>query len=379
MLGLYNAAMLPLRLLVGPLALWQGRDPRRRREWRERRGIGTPGLRPGGVWLHGSSMGEARVVSSVARRLRERKADLPIGVSAFTPTGRASLPAPPQVDAAFFLPLDFPQFVRRALEAVNPALRPQLARLARVGVQSDEDAQRFESLGVPRARVEVTGNIKYDLPLPPGSGEQLRGRLRLAADRPVVVAGSTGHGEEASVLHAFLEARRDREDLFLILAPRHVQRTAEVVTLLESAGLRHRRLTEVEAGGVEESDVLLVDTVGDLASLYRVAWVAFVGGTLVPVGGHNLLEPAAVSVPVLFGPHTEHVSSPAAKLENAGGGRRVRDRDALAGALRELFANDALRRRMGSKAEQVLSSNRGALDRSVEIVRSTLERPGSSS
>ena len=178
------------------------------------------------------------------------------------------------------------------------------------------------------------------------------------------------------MLHAFLETRRDREDLLLILAPRHVQRTSEVAALLESAGLRHRRLSESGATGVEETDVLLVDTVGDLASLYRVAWVAFVGGTLVPVGGHNLLEPAAVSVPVLFGPHTEHVSSPAAKLENAGAGRRVQDREALADALRELFADDALRRQMGSKAEQVLSSNRGALDRSVEIVRSTLARPG---
>jgi 3-deoxy-D-manno-octulosonic-acid transferase len=415
MLPLYNTALLALRAGAEVLAWWQRADPERRLEWAQRRGFETPGVAPGGVWLHGASVGEARILGAVARSLRGRDGVGELSLSAVTRTGRAQLPEPPVVDATFFAPLDFRTAVRRVLDAVRPSLLvlvetelwpnwldqarrrdiaavvingrlsdermgryrrfrslylPLLAGLTRVGAQSDDDARRFIELGVPEQAVEITGNVKYDLSVPEADPDLLRSRFGIEEGRPVLVAGSTGAGEETPVLDAFRAARERRPELFLVLAPRHPERADEVEAEVRSCGLRVARLGEGPAAG--RGDVLLVDTVGELLGLYRLAWVAFVGGSLVPVGGHNLLEPAALGVPVLFGPHTHHFAEPAAELERRGGGRCVADADELATWTSRLLDDSERRGAMGRAALDVVRSNRGALARSVALVLSAL-------
>lgn len=416
MLRLYNTALLPLRAGVEIWAGWASRDEGKRAEWAERRARRLPSVPPGGVWIHGASVGEARIVRGLAGGLRSNRPELPLAVSAYTTTGRAQLPEPPAVDAAFFVPLDFPGLPGRVLRALRPAAlalvetelwpnllheahagdvpvvvvngrlspkrmnryrrlsrlyRPLLERVALFGAQSDGDAQRFRELGAPPEAVVVTGNIKYDLPSPRTDPESMRRRLDLPRERPVFAAGSTAPNEEAMVLRAFAAARRDRPDLLLILAPRHITRADEVVELVRSHGLRCVRFSAGDA--VATADVLVVDTLGDLLALYQVARVAFVGGSLVPVGGHNVLEPAALGIPVLFGPYTEHFREPAEALERAGAAQRVRDGAELATVVSRLLQDDDRLRDMAHRAGNVVDANRGALARSVSLLLDALQ------
>ncbi len=174
------------------------------------------------------------------------------------------------------------------------------------------------------------------------------------------------------MLDAFARARERRAELLLLLAPRHLQRVAEVEQRILAAGLRSTRLS-VATDAARGADVLVVDTLGELAALYQLAAVAFVGGSLAPLGGHSPLEPAAVGVPVLFGPHTEHFAEPAAALERAGGARRVRDADELGEVVARLFDDEEERARMGRSACAVVEANRGALDRTVTLLLGALE------
>ena len=414
---LYNILLVPIRWLASLASFRFRRDDRRREEWAERRVRSVPGIEAGGLWIHGASVGEIRIVTSIASALRKARPELPLAVSAYTRTGRDALPGPPRVDASFFMPFDFPGYPARLLEALQPAglvlvetelwpnlireaeihripvivvngrlsparmrryrrlgslYRPLLRSLAAVGIQSGDDAERFLELGVDRERIEITGNIKYDLPRPEIEPYRLAARFGLSPDRPVLVAGSTGPGEEEAVFAAFLEIRRDRPDAFLILAPRHPERSEGVHQMATAAGLDLCRLSGADSGGAGATDGLLVDTLGELAALYGLATAAFVGGSLIPVGGHNVLEPAAAGVPVLYGPHTEHFREPARALLQAGGGTVVADAGALAGAFRSYLRDPERARIAGAAAGQVVQANRGALDRSVDLVLKTV-------
>lgn len=416
MLGLYNAALLPVRGLLPLWAAWRGRGAAWL-EWEERRARRLPVASPGGLWLHGASVGEAFIVSSVARALRRNDPARPLSVSAVTPAGRELLPAPPDVDAAFFAPLDLAGLPARVLSALRPSclilvetelwpntvhearqagvpivivngrLSPRrmsrysrlaglytsiLTSIERIGAQSPDDAERFRRLGVPGSAIEVTGNIKYDLPVPAGDASTLRKRLGVGAERPIFIAGSTGQGEDDPVLDAFEHARRGHPGLFLVLAPRHVARAPALEHEIRRRGLGVARLSALDGGAGAPADVLLVDTLGELAQLYTVAEVAFVGGSLVPVGGHNVLEPAAVGVPVLFGPHTEHVDEPARALLERGAGWRVRDGAELARRLTTLLGDREARANAGARGREVLQSHRGALAASVDLIEGVL-------
>jgi 3-deoxy-D-manno-octulosonic-acid transferase len=204
----------------------------------------------------------------------------------------------------------------------------------------------------------VTGNLKYDLPAPASDPPALRHRFGLPSHRPVLTAGSTGEGEDAPVLDAFRRTRELHPDAFLVLAPRHPERAARAAALAEARGLRAHALSSRRDGDAGAADVLLVDGVGELARLYALGAVAFVGGSLVPVGGHNVLEPAAAGVPVLFGPHTAHVAEPAALLR-AGAAAAVADGDALAEAWTRCSSTGA-RPGMAGGARRVLADNPGA-------------------
>lgn len=411
MLRLYETTLLPLRMLAGLLA-WRHRSGDRAEEWLQRTGRGLPTVAEGSIWIHGSSVGEARIAGGLAAAIRERSPATGVVVSAFTPTGRAALPTPPAIDGAFFAPLDFRAFIDRTFERLRPArlvlietelwpllldgarrrqlpavivngrlsahrmrryhrLRPifgpLLGSLTAVGAQSLADAERFVELGVPPSRVSCTGNVKYDLAPPLVDTAELRRELGLDAQRPVLVAGSTRRGEEEPVVRAYQVARTVHDRLLLILAPRHPDRADEVEQLCRAADLAVVRYSRAAAGAASHADVLLVDTLGELGRLWALATMAFVGGSLVPFGGHNLLEPAALGVPVLFGPHTELVAETAATLIEAGAARRVADADDLARALSDLLSDGAQRQRMAESARAVIEGSRGAMASSVEL------------
>ncbi len=412
MLRLYNTALLPLRVAVELWARRPFRSPAQRIEWAERRALKLAHPPPGGLWIHGASVGEARLVRDLARAIRAARPALPLAVSAVTPAGRRLLPEPPEVDCAFFAPLDFPGMPRRLLGAVRPAVlalvetelwpnllaealagrakvvvvngrlsprrmaryrryarlyRPLLGGLARLGAQTGEDAERFVELGTPPQAVSVTGNLKYDLAPPRLAASELRERFGLDPGRPVLVAGSTGRGEEEHVFEALAQTRREFGDVLLVLAPRHLERLEQVERLARARGDRVGFLSRDSAHSAQ-LDTLLVDTVGDLPALYQLASVAFVGGSMIPLGGHNVLEPAAVGVPVLFGPHTDSMREPAAALEQAGAGLRVRDAQGLSRSLGSLLGDPERRTQMGQRGMDLVRTRRGALERSVRML-----------
>jgi 3-deoxy-D-manno-octulosonic-acid transferase len=419
MLRLYNLLAFPLRGVAWLWSRMRSQTPERAREWAERRARLAPEIEPGGLWLHGASVGEARLVTVLADALRNRRPALPLAASCQTPTGRGQLPSPPRVDAAFFVPLDFRGYPGRILDATRPSAlvlvetelwpnlvteaseravavamvnarlapermgryrrlrrlyEPVLRRVAALGAQSADDAERFAALGVRPEAMVVTGNIKYDLPPPRVSRESLLERFGLSRRRPVVVAGSTGAGEDAPVLDAFVRARRDHPDLFLVLAPRHPERAADAAGEANSRGLTHHLLSTGDDRAASSADVLVVDTVGELAALYGLAHVAFVGGSLVPVGGHNVLEPAAAGVPVAFGPYTHHFAEPVEALLRSGGGIRVRDGGELASVWIEMVGDAQRAETVARNAAAVIEQSRGALERSIDLVLGLVDR-----
>jgi 3-deoxy-D-manno-octulosonic-acid transferase len=246
--------------------------------------------------------------------------------------------------------------------------RPVLESLGRVGARSGEDAARFVEAGLPESRVQITGDLKYDLPAPRSRPDDLRRRFGIG-NRPVVVAGSTRPGEDDAVLDAYLAARAGRDDLFLVLAPRHPERAADALAAAKVRGLALHALTEGNEERAGASDGLLVDAIGELSGLYGIGAASFVGGTLVPVGGHNVLEPAAAGSPVLFGPHTGHVREPADRLLQAGGAERVVDASSLGDAWARIVADESLRAKMSAAAARVVEANRGALQRTLAMLR----------
>lgn len=365
----------------------------------ERRGLYPPGLvsRLRGrkvLWLHSASVGELLATRALLARFRQALPQWAIVLSTTSFAGRELARELPEADGAVLLPVDRRAYVERAIEALSPALfvftetelwpnllralarrsvpallvsgrvsprsfrryrwaRPFLRRVLRdvavFGMQSEAEADRIRALGAPPDRVRVTGSLKLD-------GAPSPGRLTLDRGGPLWIAASTHAGEEEICARVFAAVRRRFPDLRMILAPRHLDRLAVVDEVLRAEGIDYVRRSTLETGRwVGEPKVLLLDTLGELSGLYSEAAVAFVGGSLARVGGHNLLEPARVGVPVLFGPHVENVTAVAQALEQAGGGVTVRDEGELAAKLEELIGDPEVRLRMGAAARSVLS------------------------
>lgn len=414
---LYNAALLPVRAASMVFSVWPRKTPEATLERDQRLARRLPAVPPGAIWIHGASVGEARLVGALAGELRKRRPGQPLAASAVTATGRARLPSRPVADAAFFLPLDFPAVQRRAFDAISPSMivlvetelwpnllaeaerreipvvvvngrlsperlgryrhlsglyGPLVRGLRAIGAAGSDEAGRFAALGVSGETIHVIGNLKFDLPAPREDAASLRTRFGLLAERQVVAAGSTANGEDALVLDAFAAARREVPDLLLLLAPRHPERFAAVAEEARSRGFAVSLASRGAAA--RNTDVLLVDTIGELAALYALAGSAFVGGSLVPVGGHNLLEPIAAGVPVLFGPHTEHVAEIAAALERCGAGVRVRDAEALGRSFADLARQPEEQARRVALGREFVDANRGALNRAVDLVLDVLDR-----
>jgi len=379
-------------------------------------------VRRDGLWIHAVSVGEVGVAATLARHLPE---DQPAVVTTVTPTGQE------RARAAFrdrssvaYLPFDLGFAVRRFFRRFRPGalvlvegdywplvlraaarrglpvavvngrigdrsfrrltgvharapwlLRPLFEPVRRFGVQTEEDARRLSALGVPAERVVVTGNLKYETPEPASNPEVEAMVGRLASGRPVLVAGSTMAGEEEQVAEAF-ERLGGAERALLVLAPRHPERWDEAAALVTASGLamarrseqtEDRTRTQPESGQPRPA-VLLLDSLGELAGLYRMAAAAFIGGTLVPTGGHNPLEAARWGVPVAVGPSMENFRQIAREFDQDGAWARVGSPAELAAAWGRWLDQPDEAERVGGKGRALIDRNRGAAERTVAML-----------
>jgi 3-deoxy-D-manno-octulosonic-acid transferase len=395
----------------------------------QRLGLVPRSARAGSVWVHAVSVGEVQAAAGLVQALQSRHPGLPIVVSTVTPTGaqRARALFKDSVQHCY-LPYDLPGSVRRFLDRVAPQvvvileteiwptlyaelgrrgiplvlgsarlttrsvgryrrlaslIRDTLSHDILIGAQTPADAERFRMIGAPADRVQVSGNIKYDLEIPPAQVDAGR-RLRSAwgAGRPVWIAGSTHEGEETAALAAHAAVRATHPDALLLLVPRHPQRFESVRQLLGKQGTRYQQRSNGLLPAPED-EVFLVDTLGELQMLYAATDIAFVGGSLVPIGGHNLLEPAVLGLPILSGPHTQNGPDIAELLAQSGALRVVGDGDELGAALRRWFDDPARARSDGECGRRAVEANRGAVARLVAMIepllRSSDGRPESSS
>lgn len=422
---LYSAAIVCYALSVSPRLLYEAvRHGKYVGTLRERWGYLPDGIDAGGrpsIWIHAVSVGEVQAARTLIPGLRDRYPGHRLWLSTTTRTGRAVAAGIEGVDGLFYFPLDLPPAVDRVLDRVRPALfvavdtelwpnllrrcarrgvrtvlvngrisdrsypryrlvrrwfRRVLADMDRCCAQSDESARRLVDLGAPADRVVTTGNLKFDAlpatrPGPP-SRDGLPRSLGLAPGRPALVAASTHPGEEGPVLDAFRRLRARTPDLVLVLAPRHPERGAEAAALAADRGLAAVRRSRLPEGGAGRAEVVVLDTVGELPALFPAATVVFVGGSLVPSGGHNVLEPAAWGRPVVFGPHMENFAEIAELFVAHRAARRVAGAGELEPVLAELLADPRQRAELGTAARSLVEANRGAAARSLAEIATVL-------
>ena len=413
--ALYSAGLTAALVAYSPVALVRRLRTGHRTHLGQRLGRGGRALPAAPrAWVHAVSVGEALTAAPLVEAIRRRWPELSIVLTTVTPTGARIVTEQMAALATHrYFPLDLPGAVGRALDEIRPRffiameteLWPNFLRalarrdipsmiangrisdrsfrryrlagrfLARVlervtvfAMQSQEDARRIIALGAPPERVVVTGSLKADAEPEDAGARQLWERLLgLAPDEPVWIAGSTHRGEDEVLLDAFARLRARFPRLVLVLAPRHPERAPEVDRLIRERGLVPLRRSSLPRERPRDG-VVVLDTVGELARLYRVAHVVFVGGSLVPSGGHNMLEPALRSRPVLFGPHTENFRESAGLLLDAGGARVVADADALESAVAALLDDPAAARAMGERAHAAVLTRQGGVQATIELI-----------
>ena len=369
----------------------------------------TLGLRDP-IWIHAASVGEVRAAGALIRALKAEVPERSIVISTFTATGNRLAHQGGIADKVIFLPLDFPWIARRAVKRIRPSLllfleteiwpnlvrqayqrgiptillsgrlsakalsryefarpffRRVLAQYTALGMQSADDAQRMLKLGAPEKRVSVVGSLKFAAD-GVGSGREA---ICSTPDRQIFVAGSSHRGEELVLLRALQLARALLPKLMMVLAPRHPERFSEVEKLLRESSLSFERKTRSQPDQYFQKDVLLLDTVGELTEFFNAADVAFVGGSLVEVGGHNILEPARCRKPVLFGPYMENFKTIAEGMKCNGGAIEVHGAEDLARVLAELLRDPQARQRMGQSAADFAAGHQQALPKNLALAR----------
>lgn len=404
------------------IVLWRGfRD---RGYWQglgERFGFGPRAARAGSIWLHAVSLGEMTAAAPLIRGIQARHPHVPLIVTTATPAGRArALDLFGGGADIRYLPYDTPGSVRRFFTRAQPKLAviletelwPNLfercridgiplllvnARLSGksvsryrrldrifgglvrnlfsdkvfVAAQSAADVERFRDIGVPEVQSADVGNIKFDLHADAELEKLGHAVRRSFGTRPVWIAGSTHPGEDEQLLAAHAEVLAKFPETLLLLAPRHKDRFPAVAALIERCGFS---FVSRSSGAVPTaaSSVVLIDTLGELSMLYAAADVAFVGGSLVPIGGHNLLEPAALGIPVLTGPSHSNSKEVAQALLQCGAALEVADAQALGNTLSGLLGNAPERQRIGTLAKELVAANRGSVSRLLELLDSRL-------
>ena len=428
MYSLYSILVLAVAVIASPWFVYQA--------LRYKKYVGSLGQRMGylpvsfnidadrSIWIHAVSVGEVLTARPLISDLKRKYPDLRIFLSTTTLAGQQlARRSVPDVDAVFYFPFDLGIFVRRTLDLVRPRLfvmmeteiwpnllrecrrrgvktavvngrlspksfpryrmvRPMMRRVLddidKFCVQSEESARRFIELGADPGRVVVTGSLKFDSLDLPSTAPQARARdrvlryFRLPPSRPVILAGSTMKGEEAAVLRAFRRVRSTTPNALLILAPRNPERFGEAEQLARAEGWKVARRSDLAIDAEPRVDIVVLDTIGELATLYQVATVVFVGGSLVATGGHNVLEPAVFGKPIVFGPHMENFVEIADTFVTNGGGLQLENERELEEAFISLMSDPVRRARLGAAARALVEANRGAKEKSVSVLAALL-------
>ena len=371
------------------------------------------------IWVHAVSVGEVLAVRPILAALRDRYPRLRLFLSTTTLTGqRIAKRRITDVDGVFYFPFDWVSSVRRTLQIVRPKLfvmveseiwpnllrecrrrgvrtlivngrisarsfaryrlarpffRRVLADVDRFCVQGEESSRRLVALGADPARITITGSLKFDALEAARSGrgrERVLRFFRVPKSRPVLIAGSTMKGEEASVIRAFnrLRATTAGANALLVLAARHPERFGEVERLCRQEGLSTVRRTELPIDAEPKVDAVILDTMGELAPLYQIATAVFVGGSLVPAGGHNILEPAVHGRPIVFGPHMQNFTEIAGAFLAGRAAIQVRSARELEETMVSLMSDPVRRARLGAAARALVDANRGAKDKTLVVV-----------
>jgi 3-deoxy-D-manno-octulosonic-acid transferase len=419
-------------VLMAPYYIWRHRGRKELAGWRERLGRLPSSLRqerPGAIWIHAVSVGETLAVAGLVKQLQQRYPERKIFLSSVTAAGReAGEKKLPGVAGRFYLPFDWKWAVERVLRQIRPSvfvivetelwpnllkavkesdcrtilvnarvsdrsfpgyrlgrpfMRRVLGNITRICTQTATDAERFQQLGALPDRLVVTGNLKFDDRVPEFGrfGEKIRDVLAAGNRSPVFVAGSTMRGEEPLVLQAWQRIHARRPRALMILAPRHPARFDEVAEMLQARQLSTVRRTSLPQDENEmrqllsQTEILLLDTIGELAEMIGVADVVFVGGSLVPTGGHNVVEPAFWGKPILFGPHMNNFRDVASLFLGAGAAVQVADAGGLADTVLRLLNHPADARQLGERAKGVVNQQAGAASRILTQMEEWLGTP----
>ncbi len=423
---LYQIALFGLFLFIMPGALWtRHKTGKYRRSASQRLGDLPPQLKARfkkgkWIWVHAVSVGETAAVAPLVKVLKEKYPQYKIVISTVTETGQEmAYKNLPQIDAHLYFPLDFSFIIKKVLDCITPEIFilaeteiwPNFLRhlkkrgvpailvngrisqrsfenyklggrlMARVleniqtfSMQTELDARRITALGVPEDKVTVNGNLKFDQchsTLDAKDRKKLCDELNIPPTDRVLVVGSTHSGEEEIILQTFKRLRQEFSDLIMILAPRHPERFGLVENLIAKTGLPYVRKTEL-AAGADLRPIVLLDTIGELAAVYSLASVVFMGGTLVPIGGHNILEPALYSKAIVFGPHMENFAESSRLFQENKAAIQVENGQELGLVLKDLLFDAHRRARLGQAAVEVVRQNQGAAQRNLALVEKIL-------
>ncbi|HXD72668.1 MAG TPA: 3-deoxy-D-manno-octulosonic acid transferase [Vicinamibacterales bacterium] len=431
---LYSALSLVLFVLVSPYFLYQAfRYKKYIGNLRERLGYLPISFNVDGepsIWIHAVSVGEALTARALASDLKSRYPRLKLYLSTTTMAGQqvARTSLRHLVDGVFYFPFDWSFIIRRTLDIVKPRLfimmeteiwpnllhecrkrgirtamingrisarsypryklvrplfRRVLADVDRFCMQSEESAQRLMALGAEPSRVVVTGSLKFDsLELPPPTAhgkprERVLRFFRISSHRTVIVAGSTMRGEESAVLRAFSKIKATQTHAVCIIAPRAPERFGEVERIAREAGFVTARRSELPIDAEPRADVIVLDSIGELAQLYQLATVVFVGGSLADHGGHNILEPAIFGKPIVFGPHMQNFREIGETFIASGAAIQVGSERELGDAILGLVRDPVHRASLGAAARALVEANRGAKDKTLAVIGDLLPPAGS--
>ncbi len=421
----YNVILSFFSLVVFPFFIWKMlSEPKYRTDFLQRFGLYAkqPTLENGSkrpLWIHAVSVGEVLATVPLVKKLMTDWPHLPIVVSTITPTGqKVAQEKFPGISKIIYFPIDYPMPAHQALKNIKPRLfihteteiwpnflfmlgrkgipsvivngrisarscrqygwfrfffKRVLTSISVFGMQSKEDCLRIIRIGADPQRVFITGNMKFDIPVLPTSQKKVdssRKEMGFSEQDLILVAGSTHSGEEEMLLEVYSRLKVDVPNLKLLLAPRHPERCNDIEKLIVRKRISLKRRTQMlTRKDYVESDILLLDTIGELAQSYLIGDIVFVGGSLVPVGGHNLLEPIVYKKPVLFGPYTDNTIDIVAELKRVKGGIEVYNEDSLYNEALKLLNNPDYRDFMGQAAYGIIEAHRGATERNFGIIQ----------